>query len=1083
MAYDLFISYARVDDAKGRISEFVAHLESEIEAFAGRDLEFFFDKQEIHGMEDWQHRILQGLRDSRLLLAFLSPAYFDSPWCEWEFNEYLKSEVASAYFGDGVAPIFFMDVPGLDGEEFLGQRGEWVAELRRRHQFDLRPWQDTGVEALREAEVALRMKSLTEELGGRIKRADRAGHSLGNIPRHNPHFVGRRAELRRLRESLALRRVGVLTTAHGVGGMGKTALAMEYAHAFAHEYGGGRWLVPCTGKSDLRLALSGLHSEPGMAFEYTDEEKLDLDLQFARMLRELKQLAEAREPHACLVILDNVDNPELLAPAQVTRLPAENWLQVLATSRLGEKQLHGLQKDRAFVDVDKLPKDDALDLIRSFQPGGVFRGEDERAAALDIVSLLDGFPLAVEVAAVYLGEAAEEGVTCGGFLERLRREGVRGLDEAAEDTETGLNHAEKGLRSTILPTLALLSPVERCVLDYAALLPPDAVAVPWLRALVAGEYPEMGQEAGPGRRDPWKRVLGRLFGLRLLQLSEVEESGRALRLARMHRLIQDLLRREMADELLAEREESVAGVLRTRANALQEESKWVEARWELKPLEAVAWAWDERGHAEAAVLLLMIGMDYYKVADWAAAEPLFRRALAIWEVSHEQDHPEVAIACNNLAELLRTTNHLSEAESLFRRALAIWEASDGPDHSNVAFACNNLGMLLNSTNRHGEAEPLLRRALAIREASHGPDHTDVAYSCNNLGALLRATNRLGDAEILYRRALAAWEASYGPDHPNVALACNNLATLLYDTNRFDQAESLYRRALAIYEASYGPDHPQVAAVCVGLAALLQSTNRLDEAEPLYRRALAIDEASYGPDHPQVATVCVGLANLLGDINRRGEAEPLLRRALAIYEASYGPSHPKVAMACSELALLFQNTNRFDEAEPLFRRALAIYEASYGPEHPLVATGCVNLASLLHDTYRFDQAESLYCRALAIQEASYGPEHPRVATACNNLAVLFWATQRLGEAEPLLRRTLAIDEASYGPEHPRVATACNNLAALLQATNRFDEAESLFRRALAIWEASYGVDHPNVAIARGNIANLLERRSQGTQQTC
>ncbi len=437
MACDLFISYARKDNANQRITEFVEQLKLEFQAFAGRPLEVFFDKVDIQGMQDWRHRILEGLHESRLLLACLSPDYFKSEYCEWEFNEYLKSELGRAFFGDGVAPIYFVNVPGLDSEEFVKQRGEWIAELRRRNHFDFQPWHTAGIAALREAAVKTQMDALTIQIKERIDREVAAENSLGNVENHNPHFMGRRSELRRLREELSLGQVGVLTAVHGLGGMGKTALATEYAHAFAHEYGGGRWLVRCEGRDDLRLALADLHTAPGMAFDFTEEEQKDPDKQFDRTLRELKQLADTRAPHACLLILDNVDKPALLEPAQTKWLPRDNWLHILATSRLAEEDLHGAYDDRAFVSVDELLEEDALELIQSFQPGGSFADEEEQNATREIVRLLSCFPLAVEVAAVYLREAAKVGVTCTGFFGATQEGKYRGPGRNHRKNEIG----------------------------------------------------------------------------------------------------------------------------------------------------------------------------------------------------------------------------------------------------------------------------------------------------------------------------------------------------------------------------------------------------------------------------------------------------------------------------------------------------------------------------------------------------------------------------------------------------------------------------------------------------------------------
>ena len=161
------------------------------------------------------------------------------------------------------------------------------------------------------------------------------------------------------------------------------------------------------------------------------------------------------------------------------------------------------------------------------------------------------------------------------------------------------------------------------------------------------------------------------------------------------------------------------------------------------------------------------------------------------------DHPETALALNNLGELLHATNRLQEAEPLMRRALAIDEASYGSEHPNVAIRLNNLAVLLRDTARMEEAEPLLRRALAIYEASLGPEHPAVATALNNLADDLKAMTRLEGAEPLLRRALDILEASLGPKHPDVAVTINNLAWVLKDTNRIQEAEALLRRSLLI----------------------------------------------------------------------------------------------------------------------------------------------------------------------------------------------------------------------------------------------------------------------------------------------
>jgi len=1059
--YDLFFSYARRDNAQERITQLKARIEADHRQFVGAggpDLKVFFDTDEILGMDDWRHRILGAISDTRLLLVCLSPAYLGSEYCAWEFNEYLKHEAARALLGEGVAPVYFVAVPGWFDKDYDQRAAEWVAELRRRQHVDLRPWFDEGAAALRDSAVGARMDELNRQIHDRLGRIQKVLEAKGNVDRHNEHFKGRTAELRRLREAMGLGKVGVLTAVHGLGGMGKTALAVEYAYAFAHEYPGGRWQVRCEGRDDLRVAVASLAGARELEFEFTEEEKKDLDLQFERVLRELKKRADAAPGGRVLLILDNVDRPNLLEPAQTARLPQAEWLHVVATTRLGEDELFGAQKDRAFLPVDELPEAAALELIESYQPGGKCRDGSERAAAEEIVRLLGRFTLAVETAAVFLGQFRGD-VTCAGFRDRLKREGLTGLEVAAGATAEGVRHGEKSLTATLAPTLERLGERERLALAYAALLPADHVPLPWLRALTAARFPELGRDAEPGYPDPWQSLARRLFSLRLLQPTGVRDARGNPLVARMHRLVQGCIggEHESASAILDRRLSADMGLVgqARRVNAAAAETDllthsktrakflwrgWVshEHRWELGPLAACAWQWLERESTDGAYLANWAAGPLQHLGKFAEAEPLLRRALAIDEHSYGPDHPNVATALNNLAELLEATNRLAEAEPLLRRALAIWENSLGANHPNVASARNNLAGPLYAANRLAEAEPLLRRALAIDERCSGPQHPHVARDLNNLAELLRASNRLAEAEPLYRRALAINERSYGPDHPEVAIYLNNLALLLSATNRLAEAEPRYRRALAIDEQTYGPDHPDVARDLNNLALLLDATNRLTEAEPLYRRVVALFEASLGPDHPNVATAFNNLAWLLYATNRFAEAEPLYRRALAIWENSLGANHPNVASALNGLAALLKATNRFAEAEPLYRRALAIWENSLGANHPNVASALNGLAALLKATNRLAEAEPLFRRALAIEEQSDGPDHPTVATGLNNLAVLLGSTNRLAEAEPLCRRAVQIlieFRRTTGDEHPHFRRYRDNYRGLLQAMGK------------------------------------------------
>lgn len=312
-------------------------------------------------------------------------------------------------------------------------------------------------------------------------------------------------------------------------------------------------------------------------------------------------------------------------------------------------------------------------------------------------------------------------------------------------------------------------------------------------------------------------------------------------------------------------------------------------------------AQDRKQVADAAFFL---GYSLYEQGKYRKSAQAYERCLQI-----ESDDPYVM---NNAALSMEGAGDYAGAEPLYRRALAIQEKSLGPDHPDVATTLNNLAQLFEDKGDYGEAEPLSRRALAIHEKALGPDHLSVAIDLNNLAGVLYDNGNFAEAEPLFRRSLAIREKALGPNHPGVATALNNLAELLQAKGDYAGAEPMFRRVLAIDVKVLGPDHPEVASALGNLAMLLQTKGDLAGAEPLYRRALTIDEKALGPNHPSVA---IDLNNLAGLLKSKGDyagAERSYRRALAIDEKALGPDHPTTGQIRANLNALLdakkQNEN-------------------------------------------------------------------------------------------------------------------------------------------------------------------------------
>jgi tetratricopeptide (TPR) repeat protein len=185
--------------------------------------------------------------------------------------------------------------------------------------------------------------------------------------------------------------------------------------------------------------------------------------------------------------------------------------------------------------------------------------------------------------------------------------------------------------------------------------------------------------------------------------------------------------------------------------------------------------------------------------DLAKAEPLYQRVLAILEDTLEREHPHLAIALSNLANVYYYQGDYAKAELLYRRALAIGEKAYGPEHSEISRTLVNLAAVHLEKGEYAKAEPLFRQALAIRKKALGPEHPNVGLLLSNLADLHRNKGEYAKAETLYQQARVILERALGTKHPYLANLLNNLAMLYAAKGDLVQAAASQSLANAIDE--------------------------------------------------------------------------------------------------------------------------------------------------------------------------------------------------------------------------------------------------------------------------------------------
>lgn len=828
----------------------------------------------------------------------------------------------------------------------------------------------------------------------------------------NPFFTGRDSFLEDLHQRLTHEHRAALsqsTVLSGLGGIGKTAVAIEYAYRHAHDYTALFWVGAETAE---RLVSSFVT----LAEILQVPERLDSDQQ--RVVNAVQRWLATHQDW--LLIFDNVEDLEIVRPFVptvphgsilfTTRLQAVGTLASLVpveTMGLAEGTLFLLRRAKL------LPAEASLDQV----------SPELLAEAEALVVELDFLPLALDQAGAYIEEV---GCTPAAYLKLYLRHRKALLQRRGQATSS---HPKSVATTWSLSfqRIEQKNPEAADLLRMCAFLEPDSIPEELLQEGYLAAYSSLMGAAATDLLSFHAACED------LARFSLVQRDPQA-RLLRIHRLVQAVLTDAMETR---DQERWVECMLRATERlfpATGDASTWSQCQ-RLLPQAQMGSVLVERfavASGEAASLLHRTAHYLREVALYEQAKHVSQQVLAIHERMLKHEHLETAQALHALAEVDQKQGVYAEAEPLYQQALSIQEQHLGPEHPDVAQTLNGLANLYREQGRYAEAEVLYQRALAIREQQLGSEHLDTATSLNDLAIFYRYLGKYEQVELLYQRALTIREQQLGSEHPLTAQILHNLAALYQYQGKYIQAEPLLQQALKIRECLLGAEHPDTAMTLNNLAGLYWNQGKYEQAESLYQRALTIQERHLGTEHPDTATCLNDLANLYRDQGWCEQAEPLYQRALMIYEQQLGTEHPFTASALNNLATIYRDQGKYEQAEPLYLRALAIREHQLKTEHPLTASSLNNLASLYREQGKYEQAEPLYQRALAIRERRLGLEHPNTADTLYGLAVLQEAQENFSQAASFYHRALVIRERVLGSDHQKTREVRTKYMKLLGA---------------------------------------------------
>ncbi|GII54611.1 hypothetical protein Pth03_30000 [Planotetraspora thailandica] len=808
-----------------------------------------------------------------------------------------------------------------------------------------------------------------------------------NLPTRNTTFTGRAEVLERLRAQLVGGSQAIVTQAtapqalYGLGGVGKTQLAIEYAHRFMTDYD-VVWWISAEQADLLNNAMAELAERLGIR----------VGDNVADAAQAAREALRRGEPYGrWLLIFDNANDPNDLRDY----LPGGTG-HVLITSRN-----QTWSQVAAPLEIDVFTREESLEHLRRRVT------ELSPADANHVAEALGDLPLAIEQAGAWLQET---GMRVDEYVEKLSHQPAQTL--ALGDTPTYPTPVA-ATWNVSFQRLSERSPAAVRLLQLLAFFAAEPVSLSMLygdetvRCLVP--YDDSLRE---------KIMIGRLVReLNRFALAKVDQRDNTVQ---VHRLVQAVLRDQMnADE----REDTVHDVHRILLGARPREGDTDDPEnWprydEIWPHLAPSQA--ETCDEEETRQLLIERVRYlWKRGEFNRALDLGHRLERLWIDKLGNLDRQTLYLRFHMANIMRQQGNYQEARDLDRAVLEDQRRELPNPHPHTLMTAAGLAADLRAL---GDLQDSLRMEWETYNQTKElflDDHPRTLAAANNLAVAMRHVGDFGGARRLDQETLDRRRAVLGPEHPYTLFSENNLGLDMREAGDYSASAELLRSTLESYERILGPDLPDTLRTARSLAVSLRRAGHLAEARLLTTKTYERYIQRFGPDSPDTVACKVNLASDLAVDGETKEAIRIASEVVAAYEGQLGLDNPYTLIATNNLTIYYREDGDLAKSKELALDTLSLFRRELGADHPFTLVCAMNVSNILSDAEEYEEAEALALETLEKMRKAQGRYHPYTLLCEANLAVTLRDARRTDEARELREPVLVHLRRTLGEAHPFV----------------------------------------------------------------
>ncbi|MEW2355983.1 FxSxx-COOH system tetratricopeptide repeat protein [Spirillospora sp. NPDC029432] len=815
----------------------------------------------------------------------------------------------------------------------------------------------------------------------------------GNVPARNINFVGREKILDDLHRRLSKGTTAVLPEAlHGMGGVGKSQIAIEYVHRHTADYD-LIWWIPAERTGQVQQAFVELAAQLDL--------KVSQEVNVAvPAVREALRLG--RPFRNWLLVFDNAEQLDEIRQFFPTNGPGK----ILVTSRN-----QAWTSFASSLEVDVFQREESKSLLNLRGPELSDEDTDE------IATLLGDLPLAIEQAAVWLSET---GMPVAEYLTLFKEKHERAAELLGGVAPAAYELPVAAAWNVSLDRLRESDPAALQLLQVCAFFAPEPIS----RRLLSGARdiegpPELIEALG----DPIKLARA-MRAINQYALAKISHRTGTLTL---HRLVQRVIVGQMSQQQQAEFRHCGHQLLtRFDPGSPDLKQQWTQYA---EMLPHVLYSEIVECDDQWARQLVLNQIDFlFHWGDHQGFLDLSQQAVEVWTASLGEDDEQTLSARLRLGRALRILGRYNEAYDHHLRARDIFLGKHGPEDERTLEAQRLLGGDLRYLGRFEEARELDSHSFEVIRRRFGPSEPMTLDQAHLYAIDLRLTGDAAgaleiDTETARKRGFELGDDHVGTLGTRLAMAVDEL-----ELGNYFEARNLALQLESRYRTLYGNENPGTIECQTVLSVAERKTGSHERALELSAQALASSRQRYGAKH--LSTLSAALNHAI-NVRQNGDLAGSIRLAEESrqdYVDLFGPDHPNSPTCDVNLAVSLRLTGQAERALEMDRAALAKLTDLLGADHPRSLVCAVNLASDLAATDRRQEALTVGEETMERLQNTIGQDHP-IALACSlNLSLDLRANGDDAAAKPRFADTLTRYRNVFGDAHPATVAAGQSIRA-------------------------------------------------------